>query len=131
MSEGNGYASAVDLLACKGTRYADVEVDGKKFRIRSLSELAKSQYEEGMKNKKGELRQDRLLDARCALLVECLVDGAGNQILNRTQIPELRKLDGRTSGALYDAIMQHCGWKDSDIEGLVKNSPETHGDGSS
>ena len=55
------------------------------------------------------------------LIVLAVVDGEGNQILQNSDIAELRKQDAKVTNALVDAIQDHIGITDNDLEELEKN----------
>lgn len=129
MSEGNGYASREQFLAAAKRRFKDVTlpVSGHKVRIRSLMEGEKEQYEAEMLDKKGGgFRKDMLLNARRRLVVLCLVDENGDQILNNSDLAALKQLDGADMATLQEECQTFVGFKEGDIEGLVKNSDSVH-----
>lgn len=128
MSEGNGYATREQFLRPAERRYKDVElpISGLKVRIRSLMELEKEQYESETMNRKGGLRQDMLKNARRRLVVLCLSDENGSPLLTPNDVDALGKLDGVDIGVLQDECMVFCGFREGDIEGLVKNSSGVH-----
>lgn len=137
MSEnnGNGYATADDLLATTGKRrFTDfiLPVCGAKVRIRSLTTSEIEQYQAAAVGEDGKrLRKDRMANAARRFIVLCVVDGDGNLVFKPTDIPRLGQMDGADCGSLYEACAKHCGIKDSDMEGIAKNSEETAADGQS
>lgn len=125
MSEGNGYVSREDFLAPANRRYKDVHlpVSGKKCRLQNLMEGEKESYESSMLNQKsGGLRMDRVKRARRELIARCLVKGDGTLLLGPEDVDALLKLDGADMAFLQEECQTHCGFKQGDIEGLVKNS---------
>lgn len=126
MSEGNGYVTRDDILAPSVRRFDDVEVPGwGKFRIRSLTELERSRFEASIRDKKGQVSNNRLIDLKCRLIVLCVVDGNGNQLLTHSDIERLHGRDSRDTNTLADGIQKHVGISDSDLEDMEKNSAPT------
>ncbi len=132
MSSSNGYASRETFLKPATRRFRDVElpVSGLKVRIRSLMELEKEKYESETMSRRGTIRQDMLKNARRRLVVMCLVDGNGDVLLQPDDVEALGHLDGVDIGILQDECMVFCGFREGDIEGLVKNSNGVHVDDS-
>ena len=111
------------LLAKTKRRFSEVTLpDGDTVRIRSLTERERSKYESETLNKKGELNQVKLADAKRRLIALCVVDSDGNAILSADDVRALEEVDSAVTQSLYDAIRQHCGFDQRDVEELVKNS---------
>lgn len=111
------------LLGFTQTRYHAIQVEPYgDFRIRSLTERDRTKFEEGLLNKRGAVNEDHLLSSRRRLIGMCLVDQDGNLLLAEADIDKLAELDGKLTGALYDACLEHCGFSDEDIQEAVKNS---------
>ncbi len=96
---------------------ADLEV-----RIQSLSERELSTYQAVTLAKTGSFKLSKLEDANRRLIVLCLVDDAGNRILNKTHIAELEEWDSADTAFLSGECSAWVGLKADEIEGLVKNS---------
>lgn len=114
-----------DLFSLSETRYAvlkNVGGTGKNFRIRSLTEAEKSDYETLTLTTKGQVNKDKLNDARRRLVALCLVDAQGNRICGDADVDKLKGIDGLITSHIYDECRVHCGFEDGDIEKLVKNS---------
>lgn len=110
------------LLGPPKRRFAKIDVpDLGAVRIRSLTELERSRIEASMRDKKGGLSGSKLLDLKCRMIVECVVDESGNPIFTSRDIPQLNQQDSKVTNAIVDAIQAHCGWSDDDIEDLEKN----------
>lgn len=116
MSE-NGYATRDDLFG-KPTerRFKDVTVDGKKFRLRSLTagELnpwaAKSQTEEGAAT------------AGPRLIVLMVVNADGQRILGDQDVKNVLAMDAAVVAELARHCQEHSGQLDEEaIEGIEKN----------
>jgi hypothetical protein len=60
------------------------------------------------------------------LIVLCLCDGNGERLLSDADTNSLKELDSTDTAYLQDEIQQHIGFKEGDIEGLVKNSETVH-----
>lgn len=103
-------------------RFKEVDVpDWGRFRIRSLTELERSTYESTARDKHGNVDNSKLINLKCRLIVLCVVDAEGNQILTNKDIDVLRNQDSRVTNALVDAIQEHCGISKADMEELEKN----------
>jgi hypothetical protein len=130
MSEGNGYASRELFLAPAKRRFKDVCLPrtGLKFKIRSLTEGEKEAYEASLLTAKGDVTKTSLTGARRRLVVLCLCGGDGMPILSEADVESMKQLDGADLAYLQDEIQRHIGFKDGDIEGMVKNSETVHAD---
>lgn len=130
-------ASESDLFSGNGLnrRYKVVElpVAGHRVRIRSLSEREMAQYQRKMyQTARGggiSLIPKALETASRRLIVLCLVDGAGNRILNDSHIEKMGNWDAADVAFLYTECAEHTGISDADIEGMVKNSARMGDDG--
>lgn len=128
MSENNGLATAEQLMAATGQRRfkeLSLPIRGLRVRIRSLTEREMSRYQSVTIASGGTgLKRSKLEDASRRLIVLCLVDQDGNQLLGDENLPKLADWDAADTNFLYDECAQHCGINRSDIEDLVKNSEE-------
>ena len=126
MSSEATLATAEELFAPAARRYKYVTlpVSGKQVRIQSLTERETSLYESQALTKKGDIRLNKLEDANRRLIILCLVDGAGNRILNATHAPRIGEWDSADAKHLYQECASHTGINNVDVEGLVKNSGE-------
>jgi hypothetical protein len=129
MSE-NGYANRDAILGLTKRRFCDFEIDGVKFRLRSLMESERSNYELSILSKKGVPDKIRMANAKARFLVLVLVDADGNTIFGEEDIPKLMGLDSRYTQTLWDEARKHCGMEDEDMESLVKNSGSVPAEGS-
>lgn len=110
------------LLAAPKRRFTEVTIpDWGTFRLRSLNELERSRLEASMLDKKGQLSPNKLIDHKCRLIVACVVDAEGNQLLTNGDIAALQQQDSSLTNLLVDEIQKHCGMSDADIEALEKN----------
>ena len=85
---------------------------GLTVRYRSLSEAEFSAFEmDSLKQTDDGLRTDeeRLEDARQRLIVLCLCDGDGAQLLNAGDVEAVSQWDAGDTAALYDVLREHCG----------------------
>lgn len=98
-------------------------VSGHTVRIRSLTELELSRYQAAVISSSGQgVIKDRLVDANCRLLVLCLVDGEGNQMLTNKHLGQLLRWDGADTAYLYQETAKHVGVNSRDLDDLAKNS---------
>lgn len=116
------------LAAGRERRYrllADMPQPGAATRIRSLTELEKSEFEQSQlsrsKSGKATTNADRVLRSRAALICLCVCDEHGARLLADDDVEQILGMDGRITQRLYDAILEHVGYKDSDIGELAKN----------
>lgn len=109
-------------------RYKDVPLGEHSFRIQSLTEREKSAYETALLAKGGGFNQQKLKDARLALVVLCLVDGDGNTLLSASDVSALRDMDGGIVSKLVDECKEHAGFDANDIEDTLKKSSTHAGD---
>ena len=116
------------LLGAAPRRFVTVEIENLgNVRIRSLTELERSRIEASMRDKKGNLSSSRMLDLKCRLIVDCVVDANGNPLFTNSDIDRIRQQDSKVTNELVDAIQAHCGWSDEDLEDVEKNSAATAG----
>ena len=122
MTETNGYATRELLLRAPVRRFKELVVpDLGTVRIRSLTELERSQFEASIRDKNGQVSNSKLVDLKCRLIVLAVVDGEGNQILQNSDIAQLRQQDSKITNSLVDVIQDHIGITDNDLEELEKN----------
>lgn len=108
-------------------------ISGMVVRIRSLTDKEYSAYEMAVVNARrrgGGIREERMKDASCRLIVLCLVDANGNQLATKKHVAAIGDWDLADSRYLYDACVEHCGINSDDMETLVKNSGRTIDDSS-
>jgi len=97
---------------------------GAVVRIRNLNEREKSEFEAAILTSKGEPSRARIADLNRRLIVITLVDDNGNLLLQPDDVTALEELDGAVTASLVEEIRDWCGFREGDIEGLVKNSEE-------
>lgn len=119
MSEGNGYVTREQLLAPLVRELKDVEIEGLgKVQIQTISELERARMEAPNYTKKGTLNSEKLGDARCRL---CVV-GLARPQLSMGDVLALRSQDSRIINRLSEAIADHCGISQADMEELEKKA---------
>ena len=64
--------------------------------------------------------------SRRRLIVLCLVDEQDQRYLTDADLDQLKAMDGADVAHLAEACLIHCGFKDGDLEALVKNSETVH-----
>jgi hypothetical protein len=111
------------LLGKTSRRYKDVVIHGESYRIQSLTELERTQYEIALQGKKGFAFEK----ARRLFVCKCLVDADGKRLLLDSDEEQLKNVDGGLIGLLYSEAQEHCGYAKDEIEELVKNSEEVVG----
>ena len=123
-NEATTLATAEELFAPAKRRYktTTLPVSGKSVRIQSLTERETSLYESQALTKKGDIKISKLEDANRRLIVLCLVDGAGNRILNHTHAARIGEWDSADAKHLYKECATHTGINTDEVEELVKNS---------
>jgi hypothetical protein len=119
VSEGNGFVTRENALRPIARRFEIVDVpDWGKFRIRSLTELERSQFEKSLIDKRGQVR---LLDVKPRMIVTACVDGNGNQLFQESDIAAIKEQDSGNTNALVEGIQKHWGMTADDVEDLEKN----------
>lgn len=110
------------LLGQVVRRFATVQIEGLgSVRLRSLTELERSRIEASIRDKKGQVSSAKMLDLKCRLIVETVVDAQGNQVFKNSDIEKIRQQDSKVTNALSDAINAHVGITDEDLEDIEKN----------
>ena len=130
MTDNNHLASEEELFGKKpARRYCELTmpISGHRVRIQSLTERELSRYQMATLASSGTgLKRSRLEDANRRLIVLCLVDSAGNRLLNDSHLERLAEWDAADTAYLYDQCASHCGINRQDIEDLAKNSAAIH-----
>ena len=114
-----------ELLGLTKRRFKTIEIPelNLTFRIQSLTEREKSEYETALLTKTGRgVSRERLTDAARRLMVLCLVDDDDERLLEPADVGTLSQLDAIVAAKIYDECQSHCGFGDDDIEQIVKNS---------
>ena len=117
-------ANAEQLFAPCKRRYKLIKlpVAGHYVRIQSLTERETAAHSTQTLAKSGNYKLSKLEDAARRLIVMCMVDGAGNRILNYTHMEKIAEWDSADAAFLYKECAAHTGVNTEDIENLVKNS---------
>jgi hypothetical protein len=129
MSEKNEptYAGCAELFPNKEPerrfRNVDLPIKDVTVRIRSLfaGEVSKFEMTPMRGNDGKTFNRSLLSNANARLIVLCLVDQAGNQILNPQHVKRIEATwDHADIATLYQACVEHCG-VNADVEDIVKN----------
>lgn len=107
------------LLSQNTKRYTDRKIFGEDYRIQSLSEREKADYEIKLQDKKAGMSAKK---ARALFLCRVLVDESNNRLLTDVDVDAVGETDGRIASAIYSVALDHNGYEETDIEELVKNS---------
>jgi hypothetical protein len=107
------------LLSQTAKRYVDKIIFGEEYRIQSLSEREKADYEIKLQDKKSGMSTKK---ARALFLCRVLVDESNNRLLRDEDVDAVGAMDGRIASAIYAVALDHNGYDETDIEELVKNS---------
>jgi len=127
MSESNGFAGREELAAtCKTRRYTEAVVDGKRYRLQSLTERERSEWENVQTGKDGNHDPKKTHFIKPKLVSLCLVDGNDRRILHDGDVEWLADSDAGKLGVLFEACLDHCKVQRNEIEGGGKNSETTH-----
>ena len=114
-----------ELLGLTKRRFKTIDIPelDLTFRIQSLTEREKSEYETALLTKTGRgVSRERLTDAARRLMVICLVDDDNNRLLEADDVSALSQLDASVAAKIYNECQAHCGFGEEDIEQIVKNS---------
>ncbi len=114
-----------ELLGLTKRRFKTIDIPelDLTFRIQSLTEREKSEYETALLTKTGRgVSRERLTDAARRLMVLCLVDDDNNRLLEAGDVNALSQLDAIVAAKIYNECQTHCGFGEEDIEQIVKNS---------
>lgn len=82
--------------------------DGVEFRVRSLTERERSEYEIAMLDETGEISKDALKEQRKRLIAICVMNDDGTQMFDSSNLTELDSIDGGFAGELYDFLLKFC-----------------------
>lgn len=101
------------LLRTVERRFKDVEIeDVGTVRLRSLSELERSEIEDAVRKEPKHLR--------AALIQKCCLDEQGHELFGPADISRIVQMDSRVINALWNAINEHLDYPDK--EAHEKNS---------
>ena len=109
MSTSNGYADKASILRCE-RRYRDVETPAGVVRIRSFTA-----------RERGVIEQEKPEQMRARLVVLGVVDKEGNRIFADENLDAVLESDSAVVAAISDAIIDHIGISEADVEGIEKN----------
>lgn len=130
-------ASRDQLLSAAKAKRRFVEVtlpvSGCAVRVQSLTELERAKFQSGFLDKNGDVRPDRLVNANRRLIVLCLVDAAGNRLLNDNDVNGMTEWDTADVQFLATACGRHTGIAAGDVQDAgdpEKNSEGTPAEGS-
>lgn len=117
MSEANGYATRDALFGQPAVRrFKDVEVDGHKFRLRSLTAGESNPWAVKSQDRKG------MVTAGARLIALCCVNADGQRIFGDTDVAKLLELDAAFLSKLAKECQLHAGIVDDvDLEDIEKN----------
>lgn len=109
MSETNGYATKQRLFEHRTgkRRFADVEVDGEKFRVRSLNDLEMSKLNVANMDDSGGFDVSKVSGNNARWIIACVVDQDGNQLFTEADLPNIRELDGGFVVELAELCREH------------------------
>lgn len=113
-------------------RYKTIPLpSGLTARIRNVTERERAAFDRRLRNKKGDVVNERLQWIRAFWIVTCVVDDNGNRLLKDSDVEAVGEMDAADTTLLADEIAKHCGFAgDEDFEELAKNSEATTGDDS-
>lgn len=115
-------ATRDQFLSAGKRRFKDVTlpISGLTVRIRSLSELEFSEFQQANYDKAGNRIKGRIVDARARLACLCVCDAAGNPIFLPGDEQELMQFDSADMAHLWEQIWAHIG-APPNIEETAKN----------
>lgn len=123
-------STAADFFNRTKRRFKTVCGFGLTFRIRSLTEREKSQYQAIPFTDKGFSRV-RAQGQRKRLLVLCVVDESGEPVFSEADADRFDEVDGGLTDWLYGECRTHCWPEGVDaVESAEKNSVGAGGSGS-
>ena len=98
-------------------------IAGHVVRIQSLTEREVSAFQAASLSKDGTgLKRSQVETANRRFIALCLVDPAGNRILNETHVARMAEWDSADTQFLYQECASHAGLKTDDLDALAKNS---------
>lgn len=102
-----------------------VEGLGGSVLIQGLTTSERSHFEASLQNKKGKVDRSKVLMVRERLIVRCVVDANGKQLLTDDDMPLLSEQPAAIMEQIFNACQELSGFSDQDIESLEKNSGRT------
>ena len=108
MSESNGYATREALLSAPmPRRFKDIELNGHKFRLRSLTPSESNPWAVKSGTDKG------LVTAGARIIVLCVVNGEGQRIFSDNDVAQIMEMDAAFVAALARECQEHAGIVDA------------------
>jgi hypothetical protein len=102
-------------------KYVEVVIDDATWRLQSLCESEKSDYEYSLQSRKPmKSQEERIKAARVALLVRVVVGEDNQRIFADDDEIVFMEQDGRDIAILHDAASKLCGYTKQDEEDLAK-----------
>jgi hypothetical protein len=131
MSEANGYATPTTLFSsAKPRQYTDFELDGHKFRLRTLRAAEANAYRTKHLTTDKKASARALASANARLIVLCVVNGDGEPVFNDGHIQQLLDMDAVFITSLAERCAEWARLNDEeedDVEAAKKNSAATTG----
>lgn len=106
------------FLSKTGRRFDKLEFEGEAYRLRSLKESEKIEYETSLND--GKSFDSKAVRVR--LIRYCLVDENEQPFLKKEDEPAMREMDGFLLGLLYDKATRLCGYDKEELENIAKKS---------
>lgn len=134
MSANNGFATREDFRAAAKRRFKELPavplLGGKPCRIRSLTAAEYSEIDsKNIDFRRGGLNPAGVKASNVRLVIACVCDGDGQQVLDDTDAAWLSGVDSGLIEPLVRDIKDHCGLR-SDVEDQLKNFATTADSGS-
>ena len=111
MSESNGYATPDQLFGQPvKRRFIDVEINGHKFRLKSLNSTEAAKFARESESRNGSL------SVNSRLIVLMCVDANGDAMFTSEHIKQWQQQDARFVASLARACIEHAGLTEFDEE---------------
>ena len=90
--------------------------------IKGMTVTERSRFERQFRNRKGDTNERKMNEIRQRMLVACVCNADGQQLLTETDIEAIGKHRADSVERLVNAAQIACGMSTDDMEDLAKNS---------
>ena len=114
-------SSKTDLMTLVERETRPVELAGKTFLVRELTDRERAMWEIDCLDDEGKRDIIAMESMRTRLIVKCLVDDAGNRIFTDEEAEDLSEWPVSVTAKLWAVCSDMCGLDDDDKAQAVKN----------
>lgn len=96
--------------------------------VKGMSAADRSRFEKEFQTASGKSSKRRMAEVRERLVVACVCDENGNNILTTADVEDIGKQSIQVIERIVNVAQRLCGMSNEDVEQMAGNSEETEGD---